>query len=182
MDPQDLKNKMDKIIAHFQSELASIRSERAHPSLIENIDINVYEQSMKLKSIASITVSDQQTLTVTAWDAGNITAIDKGLRNANLSLNPRIEGSKLLIVLPPITNERRQEFVNLVKQKSEQAKISIRNARRDANESLKLQNKNGSLSDDDLKEHLKKTQNLTDEYSNLITERLKKKQTSIENL
>ncbi len=177
----ELSTKLQKIIEHLQKEFASIRSGRAHPSLIENVNVNVYEQTLTLKDVATINVQDAQTLAVTVWDAANVETADKALRHANLSLNPRLEGNKLYIVLPPITDERRQEFSSLLKQKAEQAKISVRNARRETNDANKAANKTSTLSDDELKAHLKTTQQATDETIQTIDTILKKKQLSIQN-
>ena len=161
---EQTKAKMQKCIEGLLREFAAIRSGRVSPNLLDNIQIDLYGQSTPISSAASVTVSDSTTLLVTIWDVSNVNAVDTAIRSSSLGLNPRVEGNKLYIALPPLTAERRQEFIKISKQKAENYKVSVRNIRRDANDELKKAEKNNEMSEDDLKRETQAIQNMTDEF------------------
>ncbi|XP_060085879.1 ribosome-recycling factor-like [Ylistrum balloti] len=167
---------MEKVLQNLQKEFASIRSLRAHPSLLENLKVEIYSQSMLLKNVASISVQDTNTLLVTVWDQSAVQGVDKGIRNSNMGFNPRIEGNKLYIHIPPITTERRHEFIKIAKEKAENARISIRSIRRQFNDEIKEKNKSGEISEDIQETSLKKIQQTTDSFSEKIDHSLKEKE------
>lgn len=173
---EQTKAKMQKVLENLAKEFASIQSGRARPSFIDNIKVNIYNQSMPLSSVATINATDAKTLVVTVWDQNNVEAIDKGLRLSPLGLNPRIEGNKLFIVIPPVSEERRLQLIKLVKQKEEEAKVAIRNIRRDANQEIKDTTKTEKLSEDEEEAFLKDTQKLTDDMTKMISESSQEKQ------
>jgi ribosome recycling factor len=174
-----INNKMSKTIENLQNDFLSIRSLRAHPSLLENIKVNVFKQMMPLKNIASISVQDAMNLLINVWDHNLVSSVDKAIRVSNIGLNPRIEGNKLFIPVPPITTERRQEFVKLAKQKSENARVAIRSIRRQANDGIKKMNKSKKISEDVLETTLKKTQQITDDFIKKIDHNLKEKEKTL---
>ncbi len=172
----EVQSKMDKSLENLGMEFSSIRSMRAHPSLLENIKVEAYSQVMPLKNLASVAVQDSTTLTVTVWDQGLVSVIDKAIRAANMGLNPRLEGNKMFVPLPPVTTERRQEFIKLAKQKAEASRVSIRNIRRQYNDDLKKMEKDGEISEDIMESALKKIQQLTDSHINQIENTLREKE------
>lgn len=179
---EQTKAKMQKVLENFSRELASIQSGRARPSLIDNIKVNIYNQMMTLSSVASINATDAKTLVVTVWDQNNVDPIDKGLRLSPLGLNPRIEGNKLFINIPPVSEERRLQLIKLVKQKEEEAKVAIRNIRRDSNQEIKETTKSENLSEDEEEVFLKENQDLTDEMIKVISQSSQDKQKQLSTL
>lgn len=159
---EEVMPKMQKVLDNLTNEFSTIRSGRAHPSILENIKVLTYGQSMALSAIATITAMDVKTLVVTTWDHANVEAADKALRQSPLGLNPRIEGNKLFVTFPPITEERRLDLIKLVKQKEEEAKVAIRNIRRDINGHFKEISKTQEISKDEEENLLKEVQKITD--------------------
>lgn len=143
------KQKMQQAIEAFERELASIRTGRAAPSLIENMLVDAYGSSMKLQEVASITAPEASLLVVQPWDASIAGSIANSLRTSDFHFNPVVEGAVIRIPLPPLTQERRQELVKLVGKKAEEAKISVRNVRQDALSQLKRSKENGDISQDE---------------------------------
>lgn len=178
----DSEGQMEKALDAFHKELASIRTGRAHPSLLDHIKVDVYGQMMNLNGVASVVASDARMLTVTVWDVNNIKAVDNAIRISDLGLNPSIDGNKLFINLPDLTADRRQEMIKLVKKKAEDIKIGIRNCRRDANDALKKLEKDKVLSEDELKDQLDEVQKLTDKYIALTDESTAKKEKELQTI
>jgi ribosome recycling factor len=134
---KDAQNRMVKAIESFKSELSKLRTGRAHPSLLEHIKVDYYGNLTPLNQVASITVSDPQTLSVTPWDKSMIAPIEKAIINSDLGLNPATAGTVIRVPLPPLTEERRKELVKVVKGEAENARVAVRNIRRDANNDIK---------------------------------------------
>lgn len=173
---REAKGKMDKSMESLRSELSKIRTGKATTALLDMIKVEYYGQTMPLKQVANVTVLDAHTLSVTPWDKSSIQAIDKAILSADLGLNPVSDGTNLKIPIPPLTEERRKDFVKLVKKFGEDAKIAVRNVRREANEHLKKKQKDEKLSEDALKEAEGKVQKMTDEHIGIVDEILKKKE------
>lgn len=173
---QQAETKMQKIHEHFALDLASIRSGRANPSLLDSIMVEVYGSYMPLPNVASVSVQDARTLLVSVWDASNIKKVDNAIRTSELSLNPRIDGNNLFLSLPELTEERRQEYVKIVKKKAEDAKVFIRNQRRDVNDTFKAKEKSKEISQDELNKFLDRTQKATDKFIALIDKTSETKQ------
>jgi ribosome recycling factor len=173
---KEAKAKMDKSMEALRSELTKIRTGKATTALLDMIKIEYYGQNMPLKQVANVTVLDAHTLSVTPWDKSSIQAIDKAILSADLGLNPVSDGTNLKIPIPPLTEERRKDFVKLVKKFGEDAKVAVRNVRREANEHLKKKQKDDKLSEDDLKEAEGKIQKMTDEHIGIVDEILKRKE------
>lgn len=128
----ETKSKLDQVTEHFKSELSKIRTGRAHPAMLEGINIDVYGQSMPLKAVAGITAPEAQLLQVSPFDPSNLQAIVDAIRNSNMGFNPADDGRVIRIQIPPLTEETRQQMVKVLNQKVEEALISARQARHDA--------------------------------------------------
>lgn len=176
---KEAKSKMDKSIEALRAELSKVRTGKATTALLDGIKVDYYGVPTPLKQVANVTVLDAHTLAVTPWDKSTVAIIDKAILGADLGLNPMSDGTNLKIPIPPLTEERRKDFVKLVKRFGEETKVAIRNVRRDANEHLKKKQKDEKLSEDLLKESEDKTQKMTNEHITLIDEILKHKEKEI---
>ncbi|HSD98100.1 MAG TPA: ribosome recycling factor [Patescibacteria group bacterium] len=161
--PQEASSQMQKVLELLKHDLATIRTGRAVPSLVENIVINAYAGSAKLKVIelATVAATDTQTLVITPFDHATIHEIEKGIQEANIGVSPVIDSTLIRITLPPLSTERRQELIHLMRQKLENGKILLRQSRQDAMNNLK---KNASLSEDELRRLEKEVQAVTDKF------------------
>ena len=176
---KDAKDRMQKSLAALKSEMAKIRSGRAHPSLLEHIKISYYGSDTPLNQLATINVVDARTLGVNAYDKGGIPAIEKAILNADLGLNPVTAGTVMRVPLPPLTEERRRELIKIVRGEAEMARVAIRNIRRDANSSLKDLLKEKMINEDEQRKAEGRIQKLTDEHIALVDERLQQKETGM---
>jgi ribosome recycling factor len=173
---KDLKDRMEKVIQFFHEELASVRTSRANPSLVENIMVEYYGSSMKLKELAGITTPEARIIMIQPWDVGAIDEVMKALSKNDLGLVPHLEGKHIRIVVPELSEERRNEFKKLVKNKAEEARVSLRNIRREMNEVVKKTEKDGQFTEDDRFRVEKEVQSKTDEYIKKVDEVLAHKE------
>lgn len=169
---------MDKAVAHLAQELLRVRTGKANPALLEGIFVEVYGSNMPLNAVANITTPDARTLVIQPWDKTTLRAIETAIINSHLGLNPGNDGDLIRIALPPLTEERRKDLVKLAKQMAEEAKVSIRNARRDANERIKKMVKDG-LAEDLSKDGESKVQVITDKSIGKVEETLAAKEKEI---
>jgi ribosome recycling factor len=176
---KDAKNRMDKSIEAFRSEIAKIRTGKATTALLDGIKVEYYGSMSPLNQVANVTVLDAHTLSITPWDKSVIGAIEKAIMTADLGLNPVNDGTNIKVPIPPLTEERRKELVKLVKKFGEDAKIALRNVRRDANDHLKKMEKNKEITEDQLKDLEKEVQKVTDEHIAKIDEMIKHKEQEI---
>lgn len=160
----DASVRMDKSIAAFKAELAKIRTGRAHPSLLEHITVDYYGSEVPLNQAANITIEDTRTLSVVPFDKSMVGKIEKAIMTSDLGLNPATAGANIRVPLPSLTEERRAELAKVVHAEGEQAKIAVRNIRRDANNQLKEYHKAKELTEDDLRRGETLIQQLTDEH------------------
>jgi ribosome recycling factor len=158
----DAKEQMHKTIEVLKKQLATIRTGRASTSLLDGVKVDYYGTPSAINQIANVATPDSRTLSVKPWDKNMLKPIEKAIQEANLGLNPVVDGDMVRIPVPQLTEERRKEFVKQAKQRCEDAKISARNARRDANELLKEATKEGGITEDEEKRALKVVQDLTD--------------------
>jgi ribosome recycling factor len=161
---QDAKNRMHKTVEAFQGEINKLRTGRAHPSLLEHIKVDYYGNPTPLNQVASITASDPRTLTITPWEKTMVQSIEKAIMNADLGLNPNTAGTVIRVPLPPLTEERRKDLVRVVKSEAENARVAIRNIRRDANADIKDLLKGKEISEDDEHRAQDGIQKLTDSF------------------
>ncbi len=153
---------MEKSIAALRRELANIRTGRANPTVIEHLTVDYYGAPTPLQQLANITAPDARQLLVQPYDRSALGNIEKAIRSSDFGFNPTNDGTTIRIVIPQLTEERRRDFVKLVHKRVEEAKVAVRNVRRDANESLKKQRKDKELSEDDEKRAIEALQKLTD--------------------
>jgi len=159
---QVLEEKMRKSISVLKEELNTIRAGRANPALLDKIMVDYYGSPTPLKNISNISVPDPRSLMISPFDPKSIHDIEKAINIANLGINPSNDGKVIRLVIPAVTEERRKELIKVVKKYGEDAKVAIRNERRDANDELKKQEKAGELTEDDLKKALDEVQKKTD--------------------
>ena len=177
-----LKNcnlKMKKAFDIFSQDLASLRTGRANVSMLDIIKVDVYGQSMPINQLANISTPEPRLLTVQVWDQNNVSLIDTAIKKSNLGINPQIDGQLLRIPIPSLTEERRKELKKLMGGLAEKAKVSIRNIRREANDNLKKDLKDKKISEDELKNYLKKIQYSTDTQITELEKKLAAKEKEI---
>lgn len=173
---KEAKQKMEKAIASFQSQLSRVRTGRAQPALLDGIMVDYYGSSTPLKQVGNIVAEDSRTLAITVYDASAVKAIEKAIMDSGLGLNPVVAGTSIRIPLPPLTEERRKEFIKVVRGDAEKERVSIRNVRRDSNNDLKELVKAKEISEDDNKRAQDDIQKLTDEYIKKIDDILAAKE------
>ncbi len=173
---KNVETKMTKTISVFQDNLNSVRAGRANPSLLDRIMIDYYGAATPLNQVANVSAPEPRMLVISPWDPTLIPVIEKAITSSELGINPSNDGKIIRLSIPMLTEERRRDLTKLVKKMAEEAKVAVRNERRNANEKLKKQEKNGDLTKDDLKEGEEAVQKLTDTYSKKIDEMEKSKE------
>lgn len=161
----DLKKTMEKAVEHLRTEFSKMRVGRASAAMVEGVRVESYGSQMSLKEVAAIGVPDAKSITIQPWDRGLFNEIEKGILAANLGLTPINDGKIIRINLPPMTEDRRKDFVKQMKTEGEHAKVTIRNIRRDAMDALKKDKDGGKLSEDGLKGAQTEVQKLTDQMT-----------------
>lgn len=172
------KESMDKSIEHLEFELRKIRAGKAHPSMLDSVKVDYYGAPTPLGQVANVSTMDARTITVQPWEKAMLDPIATGIINSNLGLNPQNNGESILISVPPLTEERRKELVKRAKVEGENAKVGIRNARKDANAELKSLKTDG-LSEDLHKDAEAQVQKLTDAYVTKVEDHLAVKEKDI---
>lgn len=173
---KDCRSQMDKSLESSKRELASIRTGKATTNLLDTVRVDAYGQQMPINQLASVAAPEPRLLTVTPWDKGLVTAIEKALRESDLGLNPSAQGGIIRVPLPSLNEERRRDLVKVIHKLGEEAKIGIRHARTEARDKLKKLDK---TSEDDVKHAEKDLQKLHDDYIGKIDELLKGKEAEI---
>ena len=168
MDINELNKKMDGSITFYEKELSTLRTSRANPSILDNILVDAYGSKTPINQLGNISVPDPSTITIQVWDTNLLKNIESSITESNLGINPQSDGSIIRLPIPKLSEERRQELSKVASQYSENAKISIRNIRRDALDSQKNKKKENDISEDDLKSNSSKIQEITDQYINKI--------------
>jgi ribosome recycling factor len=170
---------MGKSLASLEEELAGLRTGRASAAMFDKIRVEYYGNPSPLNQVASISVPESRLVVIQPWDKGLLGEIEKAIQSSELSLNPSNDGKVIRINIPPLTEERRKEIVKLAKNTAEQGRVAVRNIRRDANEELKKSEKNGDISEDDLKRGEERVQKLTDQFIEKINETVTAKESEI---
>ncbi len=158
------QTKMDQSIAAFKSTLTKIRTGRANPALLDTVQVEYYGTMMPISQVASVNLLDARTISVQPFDKGMGAKIEKAIRESDLGLNPASMGDLIRVPMPPMSEERRKEMTKIVRQEGEQAKVAVRNLRRDANEAIKKMVKDKLASEDDLKRAEGEIQKSTDRH------------------
>ena len=160
----EAKESMVKAIEHFETEIAKVRAGKASPSMFNGVNVDYYGSATPINQVASVTNQDARTLVISPWEKPMLQEIERAIMGANLGVTPMNDGDFIRIVMPPLTEERRRNLVKQVKEYSENAKISLRNVRRDANDCLKQLQKDGT-SEDLIKDAESNVQNITNDYA-----------------
>ena len=164
LDTRDYEAKMKKTISSYTENLSTIRAGRANPDVLKKINVDYYGSPTPISSIAEIKVSDARTIVITAWDKSIMKGIEKAILTSDLGINPQNDGSTIRLSFPPTTEERRRELSKQIAKMGEDAKVAIRNIRRDANDKVKALKKNSEMTEDEAKASDKAIQDLTDKY------------------
>jgi len=172
----EMQAKMKKALDYTLQEFSSIHTGKATPAMVEGVMIDAYGSQMRLKECAAITTPDARLIQIQPWDKGLTKAIEKGIQQANIGLNPSIDGNMVRVPLPELSRERRQEFVKVANKMAEDGRVQIRNNRRDALDALKKAQKDGKISEDEHKRYEKEAQTLTDKAIKDIADHLAKKE------
>ncbi len=178
-DVKTYRDRMDKAVAALKEEFSGLRTGRANAGLLEPVRVEAYGSTSPLTAVAAISVPEPRMITVNVWDKGMVVSVEKAIRNANLGLNPSVDGQTLRIPIPPLTEERRKDLVKLAGKYAEQQKIAVRNVRRDANDDFKKAEKAGEISQDEQKKLETDVQKETDAAIKRIDEALKTKEQEI---
>jgi ribosome recycling factor len=176
---KDTKDNMEKVIEALKKNLATIRTGRASPAMLDGVRVDYYGSPTALNQLATISVADARLLVVKPFEKKLLKDIERAIVESNLGFNPNNDGETIRLAMPPLSTERRKEYVKLAKAKGEEAKVAIRNVRRDSNEMLKEACGDGSISQDDEKRGLKSVQDLTDAFVKTVDEHLAKKEKEI---
>ena len=161
---QQVTKKMEAAIDHLAEELKNIRTGRAHANMLDGVVCEVYGSDMRLKDVATVTVPELRQLLITPFDANNASAIAKGIEKSNLGMNPSIDGHVIRLNVPPMDEALRKEMVKVVNKKKEEAKVSIRNIRRDGNEEIRKMKNDNDITEDVMHKSEKSIQELTDQF------------------
>lgn len=176
---KDAKQRMDKSLETLRGELAKVRTGKATTQLLEGIKVDYYGTMTPINQVGNLSVLDAHTLSITPWDKNMVSVVEKAILESNIGFNPVSDGTNLRIPVPPLTEERRRDFVKLIKKFGEETKVAIRNVRRDANDHLKKEEKDKRISEDELKHFESEVQKITDEHIKNVDEILKHKEAEI---
>lgn len=176
---KNMQEKMDKTIAVLKHDLSTLKAGRANPSLLDRITVEYYGANTPLNQLANIAAPEPRVLTISPWDAKSIPLIEKAILKSDLGINPSNDGKMIRLVVPQLTEERRKELVKVVKKYGEDAKVAVRNIRRDANDHLKKAKKDGDITEDELKKSEEDTQKVTDKCIKEIDKAMETKEKEI---
>ncbi len=176
---KDLRRRMDGAVEVLRKEFGGLRTGRASASLLEPVSVSAYSGTVPLNQLANISVPEPRMITVQVWDRAMVKAVDKAIREAGLGLNPQTEGQVIRVPIPDLNEERRRELTRVTAKYAEQARVSIRNIRRDGVELLRRQEKDAEISQDQQRKLQQEVQHLTDDYIKRIDEALTQKDREI---
>src|SRR6185312_12886285 len=170
---------MEKSVDYMVHEFAAVRTGKASPALVENVDVHAYGANMKLKQLALITTPEARLLVVQPFDAGTLQDIERALKESKIGINPAVDGKIIRLPIPALSEERRKDLVKGIKQMAEEARVRIRSARRDGIDGLKKAQKDGKITEDDLESYEKEIQKLTDGFTKKIDDAVNAKEADI---
>src|SRR5947209_13251604 len=176
LEAEDKMMKTEEVVQH---EFAGIRTGKASPALVENIMVEVYGAQMRIRELAGITTPEPRALTIQPWDVNSLHPIEKAIQKSNLGLTPSVQGKSIRLFFPELSQERRQEFVKIVRKMAEDGRVAIRHVRRDAMEQVKKHAHDSGTTEDDVKHTEKELQKLTDDYIAKIDKHLEHKEKEI---
>ena len=164
------ESKMGKTIQKLEGDYAAIRAGRANPAVLDKVTVDYYGAPTPINQLAAVSVAEARVLTIQPWDGSVCRAIERAIQTSDIGINPQSDGRTIRLVFPPLTEEKRKDIVKEVSKMAEESKVALRSIRRDAIEKLKAMKKEGTLTEDDLKQGEKKTQDLTDKKVKVIDE------------
>ena len=170
---------MDKSVSYMTHEFSGVRTGKASPALVENVDVEAYGSSMKLKQLALITTPEPRLLVIQPFDAATVKDIERGLKESKVGINPLVDGKIIRLPIPELNEERRKELVKTIRQMAEEAKVRVRGHRRDGIEGARKGKKDGDLTEDQLADVEESVQKLTDQYIKSIDDQLVVKEADI---
>jgi ribosome recycling factor len=176
---QKARQRMDGAIEALRREFASVRTGKANAALLDTVKVEAYGSMVPINQVGTVSAPEARMLVVQPWDKSVLKAVEKALRESDLGLNPSNDGTIIRIPIPPLTEERRREFVKLLHKLTEEARVAVRNVRRDANDEVKQRQKDEGLSEDDIRREQAEVQKLTDQYIGKIEELMKHKEAEI---
>jgi ribosome recycling factor len=183
MDPDEIlletEAAMEKGFEYMQHEFAAVRTGKASPALVENIDVEAYGSSMKLKQLALITTPEPRLLVIQPFDGSTTKDIEKAIKESRLGINPAVDGKIIRLPIPALSEERRKDLVKGIKQMAEESRVRVRSSRRDGIDGLKKAQKDGKITEDDLSNYEKEIQKLTDGFGKKIDDALNTKEADI---
>jgi ribosome recycling factor len=183
MDPDEImlttEESMEKAVDYMSHEFAAVRTGKASPALVENIDVEAYGAQMKLKQLALITTPEPRLIVIQPFDGGTTSAIEKAIKESKIGINPNVDGKIIRLPIPALTEERRRDLVKGIKQMAEETRVRVRSARRDGIEGLKKAQKDGTLTEDELERLEKDVQKLTDDSVKKVDDALAAKEADI---
>lgn len=183
MDPDEIlletEAAMEKGFDYMTHEFAAVRTGKASPALVENIDVEAYGAAMKLKQVALITTPEPRLLVIQPFDVSTVQAIEKAIKESKIGINPAVDGKIIRLPIPALSEERRKDLVKSIKQMAEEARVRVRSARRDGLDGLKKAEKDGGLAKDDVESYEKEVQKLTDGFVKKIDDLLATKEAEI---
>ncbi len=174
-----MQEKMDKTLNVLKHELVTLKAGRANPTILDRISVEYYGAVTPLNQLANIAAPEPRLLTISPWDVKSIPAIEKAILKSDLGINPSNDGKMIRLLVPQLTEERRKELVKVVKKLAEEAKVAVRNIRRDGNEHLKKLKKDSKITEDELKKSEEDTQKMTDKYIKEIDKAIEAKEKEI---
>ena len=178
-DKNNYKQKMNKTFEVFTKDLSALRTGRANASMLDIIKVDVYGQKMPISQLGTITTPEPRILNIQVWDQNNVTLVDSSIRKSEMGLNPQIDGQLIRIPIPNLNEERRNELKKMIKGMAEKSKVSIRNIRREANDILKILQKEKKISEDEKNKYEKEIQVITDQEIKKIDEKVSQKEKEI---
>ncbi len=176
---QKARQRMDGAIEALRREFAGVRTGKANAALLDSVKVEAYGSTVPINQVGTVSAPEARMLVVQPWDKSLLKAIEKSLRESDLGLNPSNDGVIIRIPIPPLTEERRREFVKMLHKLTEEARVAVRNVRRDANDEVKQRQKDEGLSEDDIRREQGEVQKLTDQYIARIEELMKNKEAEI---
>ena len=175
----EMEEKMEKTVHKSQEDLNTVRTGKASPALVENIRVDVYGSTMRLRELASITIPEPRAILIQPWDAANVDPIRKGLEESKIGITPQVDGKLIRLRIPELSEERRKEFVKATREMGENGRVAIRHVRREGLDAFKKLQKEGKLTEDELASAEKQTQQLTDTYIGKIDTSLAAKEAEL---
>ena len=158
------EDRMEKAVQVYKRDLLTVRAGRATPAMLDKITVEYYGTQMPVNQVASVTTPEPRQLVITPWDKGMLSEIEKAIQKSDLGVNPMNDGSVIRLNIPPLTEQRRQELVKVVRKMAEECRVAVRNIRRDANDELKKMEKKGDISEDHVRRGTDKIQAITDKF------------------